>query len=213
AWQNSRLLDDDVVASLKRLKAEDGPDLLVQGSGDLLQTLWQNGLVDELSVLIFPVVLGKGKRLFGSGTTPGGLKLVKSRSFPTCAPSMPKSGKPDFGKGEKERKRRAHLTNEGALVALASEELVIDRAAQDVAAEVRARREREVGNGRIRQALLDRAEIVVQVLGAEAPARQEAPIEADAGGPAHQPLLRVDGCAEPGRPAGQSGKLVGDRGV
>ena len=83
AWQNSRLLGDDVVASLKRLKAEDGPDLLVQGSGDLLQTLWQNGLVDELSVLIFPVVLGKGKRLFGSGTTPGGLKLVKSRSFPT----------------------------------------------------------------------------------------------------------------------------------
>src|SRR5205085_11683234 len=75
------------------------------------------------------------------------------RACPTCAPLMPKSGKPDFGKGEKERKRRAHLTNEAALVALASEELVIDRAAQDVAAEVRARREREVGNGRIRQAL------------------------------------------------------------
>jgi dihydrofolate reductase len=83
AWQNSRLLGDDVVASLKRLKTEDGPDLLVQGSGDLLQTLWKNGLVDEFSVLIFPVVLGKGKRLFGSGTTPAGLKLVKSRSFPT----------------------------------------------------------------------------------------------------------------------------------
>src|SRR6267154_1511875 len=82
AWQNSRLLGDDVVVSLTKLKAEDGPDLLVQGSGDLLQTLWQNGLVDEFSVLTFPVVLGKGKRLFGSGATPGGLKLVKSRSFP-----------------------------------------------------------------------------------------------------------------------------------
>jgi dihydrofolate reductase len=83
AWQNSQLLGDDVVAALRKLKNGDGPDLLVQGSGDLLQTLWQNALVDEFSVLIFPVVLGKGKRLFGSGTTPGGLRLVKSQSFPT----------------------------------------------------------------------------------------------------------------------------------
>jgi dihydrofolate reductase len=83
AWQNSQWLGDDVVASLKTLKGEDGPDLLVQGSGDLIQTLWQNGLVDEFSVLTFPVVLGKGKRLFGGGTTPTGLKLVRSQSFPT----------------------------------------------------------------------------------------------------------------------------------
>ena len=83
AWQNSRLLGDDVVAALKEIKAADGPDLLVQGSSDLLQTLWQHSLVDEFSVLIFPLVLGKGKRLFGSGTTPAGLRLVKSRSFPT----------------------------------------------------------------------------------------------------------------------------------
>ena len=83
AWQNSRLLGDDVVAALKKLKTEDGPDLLVQGSGDFLQTLWKNNLVDELSVLIFPLLLGKGKRLFGGGTTPGGLRLVKSRSYPT----------------------------------------------------------------------------------------------------------------------------------
>ena len=83
AWQNSRLLGADIVASLKQLKGGDGPDLLVQGSGDLLQTLWKSGLVDEFSVLIFPVVLGRGKRLFGDGTTPGGLRLAKSRSFPT----------------------------------------------------------------------------------------------------------------------------------
>jgi dihydrofolate reductase len=83
AWQNSRWLGEDPVASLKKLKSEDGPDLLVQGSGDFLQTLWKNGLVDEFTVLTFPVVLGKGKRLFGSGTTPGGLKLVKSQSYPT----------------------------------------------------------------------------------------------------------------------------------
>ncbi len=83
AWQNSQLLGDDVVAALKQLKSEDGPDLLVQGSSDFVQTLWKNGLVDEFSVLIFPLVLGKGKRLFGDGAMPSGLKLVKSRSFPT----------------------------------------------------------------------------------------------------------------------------------
>jgi dihydrofolate reductase len=83
AWQNSRLLGEDVVASLTKLKAENGRDLLVQGSSDLLQTLWQNRLVDEFSVLIFPLLLGRGKRLFGAGAIPGGLKLVKSQSYPT----------------------------------------------------------------------------------------------------------------------------------
>ena len=83
AWRNSRLLGADVVAALKTLKGEDGPDLLVQGSSDLLQTLWKNALVDEFSVLIFPVVLGKGKRLFADGATPAGLKLVKWQSYPT----------------------------------------------------------------------------------------------------------------------------------
>ncbi len=83
AWQNSQWLGADTVAALKALKSQDGADLLVQGSSELIQTLWQNGLVDEFAVLTFPVVLGKGKRLFGNGTTPTGLKLVKSRSFPT----------------------------------------------------------------------------------------------------------------------------------
>src|ERR1700730_10595618 len=82
-WQNSQVLGEDIVASLKKLKGEDGPDLLVQGSSDLLQTLWKNGLVDEFSVLIFPVVLGKGKRLFDAGAIPTGLKLVRSQSYPT----------------------------------------------------------------------------------------------------------------------------------
>ncbi len=87
-WQNSQLLGDDIVASLKKLKGQvgqegHGPDLVVQGSSDLLRTLWREGLVDELSVLIFPVVLGKGKRLFGDGASPAGLKLLKSQSFPT----------------------------------------------------------------------------------------------------------------------------------
>lgn len=82
-WNNSQLLGSDVVTSLKKLKSEDGPDLLVQGSSDFLQTLWKASLVDELSVLMFPVVLGKGKRLFGDGATPSGLTLLKSQAYPT----------------------------------------------------------------------------------------------------------------------------------
>jgi len=82
-WHNSRLLGPDTVAALKALKGEDGPDLIVQGSSTLLQTLWQADLVDEFSVLIFPLVLGKGKRLFEQGAPPAGLKLVKSQAYPT----------------------------------------------------------------------------------------------------------------------------------
>jgi dihydrofolate reductase len=83
SWQNSQLLGNDVAAALKALKGGDGPDLLVQGSSELLQALWKNHLVDEFSVLTFPVVLGNGKRLFGDGTTPGALKLIKSQAYPT----------------------------------------------------------------------------------------------------------------------------------
>jgi len=79
-WQNSQLLGADVVASLKQLKSADGPDLLVQGSSELLQTLLRNRLIDELTLLIFPVVLGKGKRLFGDGAMPTELKLVSTKS-------------------------------------------------------------------------------------------------------------------------------------
>ena len=83
AWQNSTWLGTDIVEALKQLKHQDGPELLVQGSGDLLQTLWRHGLVDAFTVMIFPVILGKGKRLFGDGAMPAGLKLVKEKTYPT----------------------------------------------------------------------------------------------------------------------------------
>ncbi len=83
AWSNSQWLGKDTIAALKSLKAGDGPALMVQGSSDFLQTLWQHRLVDEFSVLTFPVVLGAGKRLFGERAVPMGLKLVKSRAYPT----------------------------------------------------------------------------------------------------------------------------------
>lgn len=79
AWANSRSIGCDVVASVRQLKKQDGPDLLVQGSSELLQALFAHGFVDELALLVFPVVLGDGKRLFGAGTTPTGLRLASSR--------------------------------------------------------------------------------------------------------------------------------------
>jgi dihydrofolate reductase len=78
-WGPSQLLKDDVPEAVARLKEEDGPELQVHGSSNLIQTLVQHGLVDQFRVFIFPVVLGKGKRLFGEGVPPGALKLVDSQ--------------------------------------------------------------------------------------------------------------------------------------
>jgi dihydrofolate reductase len=77
-WNNSVSLGPDAAAAVKRLKAEDGPDILTQGSSDFLQTLFAADLVDELTVLVFPVILGSGKRLFQGQASPQGLKLVNS---------------------------------------------------------------------------------------------------------------------------------------
>jgi dihydrofolate reductase len=75
-WENSRSLGPDAAAEVKRLKAQDGPDLLVQGSSDFLQTLFHHDLVDELTTLTYPVVLGGGKRLFREGAAPRAFPLT-----------------------------------------------------------------------------------------------------------------------------------------
>lgn len=82
-WQNSRTLGPDAVAAVRELKASDGPNLLTQGSTDFLQTLFAHDLVDELYVSYFPLVLGKGKRLFGAGTTPAAFGLLGSSNSGT----------------------------------------------------------------------------------------------------------------------------------
>ncbi len=82
-WQNSVLLEGDVADAVAKLKTEDGPELQVHGSGDLIQTLLRAGLVDEFHLMVFPVVLGSGKRLFDGGTVPGGLKLTKCKTSST----------------------------------------------------------------------------------------------------------------------------------
>jgi dihydrofolate reductase len=82
-WQNSRLIEGDVPAGIGKLKEEDGPELQVHGSPGLIQTLLEHGLVDEFRLFIFPVVIGKGKRLFGDGTVPAGLRLTDSTTSTT----------------------------------------------------------------------------------------------------------------------------------
>ncbi|HEX6244916.1 MAG TPA: dihydrofolate reductase family protein [Polyangiales bacterium] len=78
-WQNSRALGDDVPAAIRKLKQESGPDLLTQGSCELLHTLLANDLVDQLRLQIFPLVLGKGKRLFDGRSLPHALTLSSSK--------------------------------------------------------------------------------------------------------------------------------------
>jgi dihydrofolate reductase len=82
-WERSHLIEGDVVEGVRALKEQDGPELQVHGSGDLLQTLWGAGLVDEVRLLTFPVVLGSGKRLFADGAQPTAFELVSSRASST----------------------------------------------------------------------------------------------------------------------------------
>ncbi len=77
-WDKSVLIDGDVVAKLKQLKEQDGPMLQVHGSGNMIQTLLANDLVDELWLKTFPVTLGKGKKLFAEGAMPVAFELLDS---------------------------------------------------------------------------------------------------------------------------------------
>lgn len=82
-WSNSVLLKGNVVEEIKKLKSEDGPELQVYGSGNFVQTLLKNDLVDELWLKIFPITLSSGKRLFAEGTIPAAFELIESKSSPS----------------------------------------------------------------------------------------------------------------------------------
>lgn len=81
-WKNSVLLQGNISDSVRKLKTEGGPDLQVHGSGDLIQSLWESDLVDELWLKIYPLTLGTGKRLFAAGTIPAAFTLSDSRTSP-----------------------------------------------------------------------------------------------------------------------------------
>ncbi len=81
-WQPTVFLGGDFAEKVRQLKHSDGPDLHVFGSADMLQTLFKNDLVDELHLMIFPITLGAGKRLFQNGTIPAAFKVTKSQVSP-----------------------------------------------------------------------------------------------------------------------------------
>jgi dihydrofolate reductase len=82
-WSNSELIKGDVAKEVKKLKEQDGPEIQVHGSGDLVQTLLKHDLVDEFRLKIFPITLGRGKRLFAEGTIPVGFNLLESEVSPS----------------------------------------------------------------------------------------------------------------------------------
>lgn len=82
-WQNSILINNNVIEELKKLKMQDGPNLHVYGSANLIQTLLKHDLVDELWLKTYPILLGTGKRLFTEGTMPAAFKLTDSKVSPS----------------------------------------------------------------------------------------------------------------------------------
>jgi dihydrofolate reductase len=119
-WNNSTLLRGDVVAAVAALKAQAGLDLQIIGSGNLIQTLQAASLIDEYNVWTFPVVLGRGKRLFAAGAKAGALRLEASRAASTgvvMSTYVPAGDVPhgSFAQAEpsaKELERRAKLARE-----------------------------------------------------------------------------------------------------
>jgi dihydrofolate reductase len=119
-WNNSTLLEGDAARAVAALKEQEGPDLLVQGSSDLIQTLLRHDLVDELRIWTFPVVVGPGKRLFGTGTAPAGLRLlhVETSTTGVVMATYTRAGDVDHGSfafenpTEEELDRRKRLSEE-----------------------------------------------------------------------------------------------------
>jgi dihydrofolate reductase len=98
-WNNASLLRGDVAEEVARLKAEIDGEIHVTGSSNLIQTLLKHDLVDEFQLLVFPVVLGTGKRLFGDGTIPRGLRLAETQTSPSgvAIQRYERVGEPEYG--------------------------------------------------------------------------------------------------------------------
>jgi dihydrofolate reductase len=99
SWNNSSLIRGDAVAEIRKLRQQPGGTVQTWGSADALQTLLKNDLIDEYRLFIYPLVLGSGKRLFGSGTVPAALKQVEAVTTskgPTYY-RFERGGKPEYG--------------------------------------------------------------------------------------------------------------------
>jgi len=119
AWVHSVLLRD--VEDIKRLRQEDGPHLVTQGSTELVHALFAADLVDAISIFTMPVVLGRGKKLFADGSAPHAFELVRSAVSPNGAivahyerrGEVPRSDAPSAGPSDREIARQARMKREG----------------------------------------------------------------------------------------------------
>jgi len=103
-WQNSTVLSGDVVAEVAKLKEQRGRELQIHGSGALAQTLFDARLIDTVRLIVFPVVLGSGKRLFAEGRTPSSFRLAELTSTPSgvTMQTLELTGPPEYGEVELE---------------------------------------------------------------------------------------------------------------
>jgi dihydrofolate reductase len=98
-WANSTILGGDVVAEVAKLKEQPGRELQMHGSGALAQTLFDAGLIDTIRLIVFPVVLGSGRRLFAEGRTPSRFRLAGVMSTPAgvTVQTLELAGRPEYG--------------------------------------------------------------------------------------------------------------------
>jgi len=82
-WGPFEGLGPDIVEAIRRIKSQDGPDLLLWGSSTLTSTLLEHGLADEVLLMVYPVLLGTGKRFFAEGTAPRSFELVSTKAMPS----------------------------------------------------------------------------------------------------------------------------------
>jgi dihydrofolate reductase len=103
-WHNSTVLGGDVVAEVAELKDKPGRELQIHGSGALAQTLFDAGLIDTIRLIVFPVVLGSGKRLFAEGRTPSSFRPADVTSTPSgvTMQTLELTGPPEYGEVEVE---------------------------------------------------------------------------------------------------------------
>jgi len=120
-WNNSILLGDDIVQAIAELKAQHGQDLQIIGSSNLIQSLQAASLIDEYNVWTYPLILGRGKRLFEATAKPGALRLVSTKASATGVVMSTYVPVGDIQPGsfaqpepsEKELERRAKMRREG----------------------------------------------------------------------------------------------------
>jgi dihydrofolate reductase len=98
AWKNTTVISGDIAARIRELKSQPGGELVVVGSGVLARWLLKNELVDEINLIVFPIIVGDGVRLFPRQGKDFGLELVKTRAFPTgvLAHNYRPTGRPDY---------------------------------------------------------------------------------------------------------------------